>query len=127
MRWSDFIRKLGLVTFGVLVWGFGFSRFGQDQHTLWMYVLSVVSFVIFSYIIFLYAANTSKSDYLFSYNNVVVASFLFKLILAIGIIILFEHLFSPPNKNHVLHFIFVYICFTVYEVYFLTKLAKSSA
>jgi len=99
---------------------------GDHSHTLWIYLISILTFVIFSALIFLYALNTSASDHLFSFNNVVVASFLIKLILSVGMIMIFEKIFEPTSKIHILHFIIVYLIYTVYEVYFLTKLARSA-
>ena len=126
MTWSTFTRHLVWISAALVLWSFIISRFGHERHILYIYLISVASFILFSYLIFLYAVNTSKSDDLFSFNNVVVASFLCKLILSIGLIIVFDMLVRPPDRNHILHFIVVYVAYTAYEVHFLTRLAKSS-
>jgi len=126
MTWSAFFKYLSYVTLALIIWTLGISRMGDHSHTLWIYLISILTFVIFSALIFLYALNTSASDHLFSFNNVVVASFLIKLILSVGMIMIFEKIFEPTSKIHILHFIIVYLIYTVYEVYFLTKLARSA-
>jgi len=126
MTWSAFFKYLSYVTLALIIWTLGISRLGDNSHTLWIYLISILTFVIFSALIFLYALNTSASDHLFSFNNVVVASFLIKLILSVGMIMIFEKIFEPTSKIHILHFIIVYLIYTVYEVYFLTKLARSA-
>lgn len=126
MRWALFLKHLAILISALMVWAFIVSSLGSASHTLWMYFIANLSFVTFSVLIFLYAYNTSASDNLFSFNNVVFASFLLKLIMSIGVLMVFERVFSPSGNLHVAHFIFVYIVYTIYEVYFLTKLAKSS-
>lgn len=126
MKWGSFTKHLFSISIGLIIWALGVSSFGKNSNTLWIYIVAILSFIIFSWLIFLYAYNTSSSDHLFSYNNVVVASFLLKLVLSIGVLMLFERIFQPHNKMHILHFIIVYLIYTIYEVYFLTKLAKSS-
>lgn len=126
MKWNTFTKYLFSITIGLSIWALGVSSLGKHSHTLWIYFVAILSFIIFSFLIFLYAYNTSASDHLFSYNNVVVASFLLKLVLSIGVLMLFERVFQPVNKMHILHFIIVYLVYTIYEVYFLTKLARSS-
>ena len=126
MTWKKYLKYLSIVTMALAMWGIGVSGIGKNQNTIWIYALSIICFIIISILIFLYAYNTSATDHLFSFNNVVSASFLFKLILSIGMLLLYEKIFEPSSNIHVLHFIFVYIVYTIYEVYFLTKLAKSS-
>lgn len=126
MTWRVFLKYLVILTICVGLWALGISGLGKHEETIWIYGLAISGFFIFSILIFLYAYNTSASDNLFSFNNVVSASFLLKLIMSIGMIILYEKLFDPDSSMHVIHFIIVYIVFTIYEVYFLTKLARSS-
>lgn len=126
MSWSTFSKYLFTITAGLSIWALGISSFGKNSNTLWIYAIGMLSFIVFSFLIFLYAYNTSASDHLFSYNNIVVASFLLKLVLSIAVLMLYERSFHPSNKMHILHFIIVYLVYTVYEVYFLTKLARSS-
>lgn len=126
MSWNIFTKSIFTLTAILLIWTMVASNFGKNSHTMWIYIMAIFSFVIISFLIFLYAINTSASDNLFSFNNVVVASFLIKLFLSVGVIMFFERYFEPPSKNHILHFILVYIVYTIFEVYFLTKLARSS-
>ncbi len=97
---------------------------GSFEGFLELYLYAALVFVIFNVFIFFYGYTTSQSDQLFSFNNVVSASFLIKLIMSIGFLLLWERLFDPNNNMHVLNYIVVYVIFTVHEVYFLTKLAK---
>ena len=126
MSWHSFSKELSIVSVLIFILGILFSGIGKNQPILWIYILGMATFVLISLIIFLYAYNTSSSDNLFSFNNVVVASFIFKLLLSIVVIMLYERTFQVKGKVHLFHFILVYLIYTAYEVYFLTKLARSS-
>lgn len=126
MSTSRFFRLLLYVTGVIIAWSLVISNFGSIVQTMQIYIISVVCFFLFSVLIYFYAYNTSKSDQLYSFNNVVSASFLIKLIMSICTLLLFQKFQNPQGNSYVLHFIIVYLIYTAYEVYFLTKLAKSS-
>jgi len=126
MKIGRFFRLLFIVTVVSGIWSFLIADFGSSKETIRIYMISIACFFVFSILIFFYAYNTSASDKLYSFNNVVVASFLIKLIMSICTLLLYQKFSHPSTKSYVLHFIIVYLIYTVYEVYFLTKLAKSS-
>lgn len=127
MSFGRFFRYLVLITLAAAIWSFIISKFGAVAQTLSIYAISISCFFVFSILIFFYAFYTSASDQLYSFNNVVSASFLIKLIMSICTLMLFQKFAKPTGNAYVLHFIIVYLIYTAYEVYFLTKLAKSSA
>lgn len=126
MKWFTFLKYLFVISGIILTCATAIHLLYEGADVLWIYSISVGTFFFFNLLIFLYAYNTSKSDQLFSFNNVVSGSFLLKLILSVSLLLIYERIFTPENDNHVLHFIFVYMIFMVYEVYYLTKLARSS-
>ncbi len=125
MTFSLFLKHLGLLSAILLLLAFLMTGM-RLNHTLFsLYALGVVCFNLFSIFIFFYGYNTSKSDRVFSFNNVVLASFLIKLLMSIGFLLIFEKLFHPYSDDHIFHYILIYVVYTVYEVYFLTKLARA--
>lgn len=126
MTFSLFSKQIGLLTALILSVTFLFGTlFGDNGDLFRVYGLSCACFVVFNVFIFFYAYNTSQTDNLFSFNNIVSASFLIKLFMSVGFLILFDKIFEPTTKNHVIHYLMVYLIYTAYEVYFLTKLAKN--
>jgi len=93
---------------------------------LQIYQWSIGGFVIFCIGIFWYARLIANRSTNFTFLGVVSGSFFIKLIGALVFLYLYEEAFSPTNQTYVLHFILVYVIYTVFEVYFLTKLAKPS-
>ena len=127
MSIGRFFRYLSLITLVTALWSFIISKLGTHTQTISIYAVSIGCFFFFSILIFFYAYYTSASDQLYSFNNVVSASFLIKLIMSICALMLFQKYAEPVGNAYVLHYIIVYLVYTAYEVYFLTKLAKSSA
>lgn len=125
MRFSVFVKQIALISSALLALALWLSGMDTGNNLLWLYILGILCFVLFSLFIFFYAYNTSRSDKLFSFNNVVVASFLIKLLMSIGFLMAFEKYFTPEGNAHIFHYILLYLIFTMYEVHFLTKLAKA--
>lgn len=119
-----FLRQILLLSALLMALAILITRFQFTVPLFWLYLLGTVTFVLFSVFIFFYAMTTSRSDYLFSFNNVVIASFLIKLLMVIGFLMAFDKYFTPQGDSHILHYLFLYVVFTAYEVYFLTRLAR---
>ena len=88
--------------------------------------LSVAQYVIFCIAIFFVAQRVSSSVSNFSFVGVVSASFLIKLVMAVGFLAGWGHFYKPSNNYHILLYLLVYAIYTAYEVYFLTILAKKT-
>ena len=125
MSFKDFVKYLVLVSAGLLIVSLSITNFNTRHTLFWLYVLGIICFAVFSLFIFFYGYHTSKSDKLFSFNNVVAASFLIKLLMSIGFLMVFEKFFNPYGDSHIFHYILIYMVYTVYEVYFLTRLGKA--
>lgn len=50
-----------------------------------------------------------------------------KMGLCIGVILGYRHLFHPPGNRFILPFFMLYGIFTIYEVYFLSKLSSDAS
>lgn len=124
MTFIRFCVQILSITLVTLIVAFIVSQIYPFEDLLELYCWAGLAFVLFNGFIFFYAYTTSKSDKLFSFNNVVSASFLIKLIMSIGFLLIWEKLYDPQTNTHLLNYIIVYIIYTVYEVYFLTKLAN---
>lgn len=124
MTWSSFLIKLGSITTVLLITVIILARIYGRSDILSIYQLSIVFFIIFCLGLFWYAKFISQSGKNFTFFGVVSGSFVIKLIGAIAFLFTFQNLSNPSNNNFSLHFIIVYIIYTAFEVYFLTKLAK---
>ena len=92
--------------------------------TLRFFITGIFCYFNFNTILFFYARNISRSHSPYSFNYLVVASFLVKLIMSLAILIFYNNYYSPLVGTHVMQFIVIYIIYAIHEVYFLTILVK---
>lgn len=124
MRFSLFFKQIFSLSIVLLAFSFIWAHFLDSGSVRWLYLVSISAFLLFCVLIFFYAYNTTASDQLFSFNNIVIGSFVVKLAMSVAILMAFERFFSVSGNLHVWHYLFIYLVYTVYEIYFLTKLAK---
>ena len=124
MTFTTYTRQISVISIALILFSLALYMLLGWQLLLPLYLMGVVSFVVFCTLIFLYAQKTSVSKGLLAFNNVVIASFVLKLIMSVGLIMAFEWWLEPNRKYHIWHFLLIYLIFTIYETYFLTKLAK---
>lgn len=85
---------------------------------------SICFFTVFCIVFFIWGKNLSKSKNLFRFNEVIVFSTLSKMLFSIIMLGAFKKIFQPNSKYVILPFIVIYLVYTIFETYFLTKLAK---
>ena len=90
-------------------------------------VISLLFFIIFSYVIFRGGYNTarSKNKQLFSQFFLVATGI--KMFLSLTIVLIYFIIVKPSTQYFIIPFFFVYICYTIFEVYILTKLGNSKS
>lgn len=126
MTWASFLTKLGIIGISLLSIVFVLASIYKQTEIREIYVLSTLIFTIFCIAIFWYARFIAQRIKNYTFFGVVSGSFIIKCIVAIGFLTAYREITQPSSGRFALHFIIVYIIFTVYEVYFLTKLAKTS-
>ena len=109
-----------------LLWGLGMALFFDPLPTFIVYVLSILSFVLFSIGIFWWSRIIVDAGNLYTFNGVVSISFIIKLLMAIASVWNYENIANPDNDFHLLHYILIYLVYTGYEVYFLTELGHET-
>lgn len=85
---------------------------------------SICFFTVFCIVFFIWGKKLSKSKNLFRFNEVIVFSTLSKMLFSIIMLVAFKKIFQPSSKYVILPFIVIYLVYTIFETYFLTKLAK---
>jgi len=113
MTWSSFLNQLGIITLLLLALVVSLAHAYSRPDILQLYLLCVLIFVVFCIGIFWYARLISRNSNNFTFFGVVSGSFFIKLVIV-----------EPNGNGFAIHFIIVYIVYTIYEVFFLTKLAK---
>ncbi|MFT4568225.1 MAG: hypothetical protein ACI9FN_003194 [Saprospiraceae bacterium] len=125
MSWSNYSRGVTQITIGCIVWAVGITWSENDVVSKWTYFISIISYCIFCTCMYVLATQMIVQDKNYSFNGVISISFLFKLLMSLGILFYVETTFSPVGNAHILHYILIYIVYTIYETYFLTKIGSA--
>ena len=123
MTTAAFRNRLTEITIVCIIWALGFYLAQENIVAAWTYGISIVIYVLFSVLIFIYTNRQVEANRMHSFNGIVSASFLIKLLLSVAIIWGVEEYFRPMGNGHIFHYLLIYIVYTVFEVYFLTKLS----
>ncbi len=81
-------------------------------------------FIAFCIIIYYAMAASTKSEDKSLFGKLFLLSIFFKMLLCILIVIAYEVIVDPEDQYFIFPFGIIYLCFTSFEVYFVTKLAK---
>lgn len=88
-------------------------------------ILMIVLFSMLSFGVYYIGNQLANSTNKYLYNNLIIINLMMKILMSLLAIVIYVKLFHPPNDWYLLIFISVYIIFTIFEVYFMTKQAKA--
>ncbi len=90
----------------------------------WFPLVGLVFFFLFSILIFHLGLNSAGHQDKNRFTGVVMGMIFLKLVLTLGIVLVYDKMIAPLAIQHVLSFLIVYLFFTFFEVYFMSKLAR---
>jgi hypothetical protein len=98
--------------------------------TVWSYhkgfsVSIVLTFVLLSSFLFFLGKVTAKNSDKYLFHGVIMASVFIKLIVGLGALFMYSRNYTPINNYYIWIFLITYLIFTIWEVSFMTKLAKT--
>jgi len=82
-------------------------------------------FSLLSVAVFFFGKILASSENKYLYNNLIVINFISKMIFSLIAVVIYVKLFQPANDFHLIPFVVIYLIFTIYEVYFMTRQAKT--
>ncbi|AFC25541.1 hypothetical protein [Saprospira grandis] len=86
---------------------------------------SYLFFVLFSWLCFFWARQASQSPDQLQFSRVFMMQTSIKMLLSLSLVLAYFYTFKPADQLFVLPFFWVYFCFTLFEIYFLTQLGKA--
>jgi len=88
-------------------------------------VIIISLFSVLSLSIYYIGNHLANSSNKYLYNNLIIINVMLKIVLSVSAIIVYVKVTHPENNWYLLIFILIYILFTIFEVYFMTKQAKA--
>jgi len=126
MRPISFFKNLFFVSIGTsaVLAGLHFLAAQAQQH--WKFAVgSVLLFAMVCTGLFYAGASSARSKNKYAFTNLVSVSVFGKMVVALAALFVYQQVAVPTNQWFVGIFLWCYVVFTAYEVWFMTKLAKT--
>ena len=87
-------------------------------------ILTILLFVVVCTGLYYAGRSAANSSSKLAFNNIVSISVFGKMVLAVAVLFVYQQTAKPTNEWFVGVFLSVYVIYTVFEVWFMTKLAR---
>ncbi len=98
-----------------------FGTFVQYSSVTWW---SLGLFIPLSIGMFIFGQRASNSENKLLFHNLIIITIFAKMFLSVFVLLIYKKIFHPETKNFTLPFFLVYFIFTIFETYFMVKLAQ---
>lgn len=127
MTASVFYKYLAFITLGCsALFGILHLTFHPIRQHWPLSVLTLTAFVLLCLGLFWAGSKTVNSTNKGAFNGLITGSVFGKMILAVGLLYIYQQIWQPTNEWFVAIFLFSYLIYTIFEVWFMTKLARQS-
>lgn len=123
MQVRQFYIALGLLTVftGFLLWLMSGIRSLDAGNFAY---LGLGFFVLFSILIYHLGLKAAGHQNKNKFTSVVMSMIFLKLVFTLAIVLIYDKKIAPLRIEHIISFLISYLCFTFFEVYFMSKLAR---
>ncbi|MCB9343437.1 MAG: hypothetical protein R3A50_11570 [Saprospiraceae bacterium] len=126
MSLKSFFFSLLLVTLGTaLVLGGIYYYAPQAKEHGMFSMASLLFFMVICIGLYFAGSSSARSKNKYAFTNLVSVSVFGKMVVAIGFLLLYQKVSNPQNQWFVGIFLFCYMIYTIFEVWFMSKLARS--
>lgn len=126
MNPKSFFSKLALISAGTGALLFALYSFAPPIRLHGHFsIATVILFILVSIGLYYAAANAARARNKHAFTNLVSVSVFGKMALAVGYLLVYQKVMQPTNEWYVGIFLLCYIVYTVFEVWFMTGLAKT--
>jgi hypothetical protein len=95
-----------------------------QQHA-WFAAATLALFFLVCVSLFYAGSGAVRSGNKYAFTNLVSVSVFGKMVLALGWLFAYQKIFHPVNEWFVGIFLYLYVVYTAFEVWFMTRIAKS--
>jgi len=87
-------------------------------------IYAILAFSLLSYLMFYLGNMAAKSSNKYMFNNIIIGNMILKMFLCVIIVMVYKNIYQIESRAFLLPFLVIYLAYTIFETYFLTKLAK---
>lgn len=122
---KNFFYSLSILTSTLLVMVLLLHGRGEIGKFTDFSVYCIFTFVGLSILIYVLGENAIKSSNKYAFNNLVVINMIIKMVVSVLVIFIYKQLNEVTSRAFIIPFLVIYLTYTIYETYFLTRLAKN--
>jgi hypothetical protein len=74
---------------------------------------------------FYLGTKAAKSKNKYTFNNIIVGNMILKMFMCVLIVLVYKNAYEIQSRAFLFPFLIIYLSYTIFETYFLTKLAKT--
>ncbi|NJK83247.1 MAG: hypothetical protein HC912_04955 [Saprospiraceae bacterium] len=124
MNAKQFILSLLLLTVAVICLVYSFGYLDALSSYLDLGLMSIALFSTICAGMYFFASRSAKKDQKVAFLNIFMLSTLLKMLFSVILIALYYKTQVPTTKFFILPFFVVYAIYTIFEVWFMSKLTK---
>jgi len=124
MSRRSFYLQLILISLGTGIGIFLLNQFRELSEHQTLSWISLGFFILLSIVMYNMGIAAAKSDNKNQFTNVVMGITFFKMMLSLLLILAYNKLVEPDTKLFILPFFGIYLIYTIFEVWFMTKLGR---
>jgi hypothetical protein len=126
MESNTFFKWLAIVTLAVAAGLAGLHALLPEAQAHWKFAVAcLVLFILLCIGLFFAGASAARSKSRAAFINLVSGSVFGKMVLAIVFLLVYQRMTRPENEWFVGIFLFCYVVYTGFEIWFMTRLARS--
>jgi len=125
MNTSRFFIFLALLTLFISLAIPGMNKLLSIQEDNLLSWWSVIFFFLFNCGVFFLANKTIQSKDKNAFTRLIIGVMGVKMMLAVVLVFIYVKTMNPQSKYFIIPFILIYIIYTAFETYFMTKLSKT--
>jgi hypothetical protein len=85
----------------------------------------VAVFTAFSFLVYMLSFKLQRLENKMPFMNLIIVNMMMKFVIAGALVFWYYFTYNPESGTFVIPFLVVYVCFTIFETYFLDKIARS--
>lgn len=124
MTKSVFFKNLILISLGLGLMVTAQAFIPLLAEHLMLSISSLIFFIGFTVGVYFLAERAAHSSNLHTFSSVILGVIFIKMVFILFIIVLYKKEVNPENSWFLIPFFLIYLAFTIFEVYFMSKLGR---
>lgn len=124
MSSKSFIFQLCTISLICFILSFSAGYIPIEKELIQLSLLSTLFFSLFCIGIYFKAKAAIDSPNKYAFNNIIILSIAAKMFVSILFLLIYKKLLNPQSHYFVVPFLIIYVVYTIFETYFMTKLSN---